>query len=83
MITIFNRKELIMTFSMKQQSEIRKTLQKNGIKYKCKVINRNSPSPCSSSRSRTGSLGQNLDRAYEYLFFVHKQDYKKAKNLVR
>ncbi len=83
MLTIFNRKELISTLSMKHQSEIRKELQVNGIKYKCKVINRNSASPFSSSRVRTGSLGQNMDIAYEYTFFVHKQDYERAKNLIQ
>lgn len=83
MLTIFNRKQLVSTFSMKQHSEIRNKLQANSIKYKCKVINRNSASPISSSRVRTGSLGQNMDMAYEYIFFVHKQDYSKAKDVIR
>lgn len=79
---IFIRKELVSTFSMKQQSELRKKLHENGINYKCKVINRNSASPFSSSRARTGSLGQNMDIAYEYTFYVHRKDYDKAKALI-
>jgi hypothetical protein len=82
MITIFNRKELVSTFSMKRQSEIRKELQRIGINYKCKVINRNSASPFSDSRVRTGSLGQNMDMAYEYIFYVCKQDYDRAKEAI-
>lgn len=82
MFTIFNRKELISTFSMKAQSEIRIKLQNRGIKYKCKVINRNSASPFSSSRARTGTLGQNLDCTYEYIFFVYKKDYDRARRVV-
>lgn len=82
MFTIFNRKELMSTFSMKAQSEVRRKLQTKGIKYKCKVVNRNSASPFSSSRERTGSLGQNLDRTYEYVFFVYKKDYDRARHVV-
>lgn len=83
MILIFNKKELVSTFSMKVQSEIRKALQLAGIDYKCKVINRNSASPFSDSRVRTGTFGQNLNMAYEYIFYVHKQDYDRAKILVQ
>lgn len=82
MITIFNRKELVSTFSMKRQSEIRNELQIKGINYKCKVINRNSASPFSDSRVRTGSLGQNMEMAYEYIFYVSKRDYDRAKEAI-
>lgn len=83
MLTIFNRKELTITFSMEEQSKIRTKLQENNIDYKCKVINRNSASPFSSMRSRTGSFGQKLDMGYEYIFFVSKDDYDKAKGFIK
>ncbi len=57
MILTFNKKELVSTFSMKSQVEIRNALQAAGIDYKCKVINRNSASPFSDSRVRTGTFG--------------------------
>lgn len=82
MLTIFNRKELITTFSMKQQAQIRQRLQDNGIAYKCKAINRNSASPLSASRARTGTLGQDMDMAYEYVIYVCRQDYERAKGFV-
>ncbi len=83
LLTLFNRKELITTFSMKQQAQIRQKLQANGIVYKCKAINRNSASPLSGSRARTGTLGQDINMAYEYIIYVSKQDYERAKGLVR
>lgn len=55
MITIFNRKELICTFDMKEQGEIRNALEQNGIQYQVKAVNRRSPSPVSSgTRAFTG-----------------------------
>lgn len=79
---MFYKKELISTFSMKDQAEIKKLLEDNDIKYKCKVMNRNSASPFSSSRVRTGTLGQNMDLAYEYIFWVAPKDLEKAKSIL-
>ncbi|MFI3175160.1 MAG: hypothetical protein R3Y53_08215 [Bacillota bacterium] len=84
MITIFNRKELTITFSMKIQSEVRETLQANHIEYSIKTINRKSPSPLSAgTRASTGTFGENLDLAYEYIIYVKKQDYEHASYLIR
>ncbi|WP_066714641.1 hypothetical protein [Clostridium sp. Marseille-P299] len=82
MITIFNRKELCITFSMKEQAEIRNALKAENIKYITKVINRNSSSPFMSERARTGTLGQNMEKAYEYIIYVHKKDYERAKYVI-
>ena len=82
MITIFNRKELRITFSMKEQAEIRNALKAEKIEYVTKVINRNSPSPFSSERGRTGTLGQNIEKAYEYVIYVRKKDYERAEHVI-
>lgn len=83
MITIFNRKELITTYEMKEQARIRTVLSQNGIDYKISTVNRKSPSPAASgSRARTGTLGENLNLAYEYKFFVKKEDIEKAKEII-
>jgi hypothetical protein len=82
MITIFNRKELIVTFSMKQQAKVRDMLNTNKIEYILKTINRNGPSLFSNSRARFGTFGQNMDLAYEYIFYVHKDDYSKAQAIM-
>ncbi|HZX21111.1 MAG TPA: hypothetical protein VFF25_01845 [Clostridia bacterium] len=82
MITIFNRKELYMTFSMEEQSNIRQVLSQNNIDYYIKTINRMSPSLLGSSRGRRGSFGQNMSLNYEYIIYVHKRDYDTAKYII-
>lgn len=79
MLTIFNRKELTITYDMCRQAEVRELLAKNGIQYTVRVINRKSPSPfAGSSRGRTGTFGEDLQLEYEYIIYVRKSDYSKA-----
>ncbi len=79
MITIFNRRELIVTMDMKRQSDIRNVLADNHIDYVVKTTNLQS----ASARSHTGRFGINQDYSYEYKIFVHKNDYGKAEALIR
>lgn len=84
MITIFNRKELFLTFDMQEQVRIRNILADNNIDYIIKTVNRMSPSPfAAGSRSRVGTFGQDISAMYKYVFYVHKEDYEKAKYLIR
>ena len=84
MITLFNRREAYITYSMQEQSVIRSLLAQNGIDYSVKVINRKSPSPADAgSRARTGSFGENPGLMYEYIFYVHKDDIEKARRIVQ
>jgi hypothetical protein len=79
MLTVFNRRELTITYDMNRFADIRVLLARNGINYSIRVINRNSPSPFDAgSRARTGTFGQNLKFEYEYIVYVHKSDYDKA-----
>lgn len=83
MITIFNRKEIYLTYSMSEQAKIRDKLSRSNIKYYVRTINRMSPSPFASGmRGRTGSFGQNIDLKYEYIIYVHKKDYEQAKYVI-
>ena len=83
MITIFNRKEIYLTYSMSKQAKIRDKLSQSNIKYYVKTINRMSPSPFARGmRSRTGSFGQNIDSNYKYVIYVHKKDYEQAKSVI-
>jgi hypothetical protein len=51
--------------------------------YYVKTVNRMSPSPVArGTRSRAGSFGQNTDLNYEYIIYVHKKDYERAKNAI-
>lgn len=84
MITIFNRKELCITFDMKEQSRVRDILATNKIDYTIKTTNRMSPSPMAAgSRARTGTFGQDTGAMYEYKIYVHKNDYEEAVHLIR
>lgn len=78
MLTIFNRKELIVTFSMERQAQIRKMLSINEIDYTISIVNRNSPSTFINTRMRTGqnALG------YVYIIYVHKDDYELATAII-
>jgi len=75
MITIFNRKELLVTNSMEQQSRVRDLLSENNISYNIKVINLSSGN---GYRGFRGSYGINQNLIYEYKIYVHKNDYNKA-----
>lgn len=83
MITIFTRKELLITADMKRQSAVRDILSVNGIDYTVKTINRQNAAVVGSSRARVGSLGINQNFAYEYKIYVHKKDYDKALRVIR
>ena len=84
MITIFNRREVCITYSMQEQSEIRTLLADSGIDYSVKVVNRKSPSPADAgSRARTGTFGEDFSKMYEYIFYVHKDDMEKAKHMIQ
>ena len=82
MLTIFNRKELLLTDDMKRQSDVRDLLAQNSINYAVKTISRQSPTVPDSSPHAPGSFGIDLSRAYEYRIYVRKSDYEKAKSLI-
>lgn len=78
MITIFNRKELILTYSMKTQADARMLLSQSKIPYK---ITTKSIGDTHSVRGHSGvpfGSGLSSDLLYEYRIFVHKNDYEKA-----
>ena len=82
MITIFNRKELIITMNMKRQSEVRDILFQNGIDYIVKTINPETAPILGNRRAHTGSFGINANYSYEYKIYVHKKDFEKAVSVV-
>lgn len=79
MITIFNRKELVLTYSMKTQADARMLLSQNKIPYK---ITKKNIGDIHSVRGHCGVPfgrgGLSSDLLYEYRIFVHKNDYEKA-----
>ncbi len=83
MITIFNRKELLITSDMKHQANIREILAANGIDYTVKVTDHQNAAVIGSSRARAGSFGMNQNYVYEYKIYVHKKDYDNAVRCIR
>lgn len=82
MITIFNRREVYLTYSIDEQAKIRKKLAQNNIKYYIKTINRMSPSPIARGTRSVGTLGQKTGSNYEYIIYVHKKDYDQARYII-
>lgn len=83
MLTVFNRRELLTTFSMAEQNRVRDILAQNHIDYRIKTVNPSARSTFGASgRSRTGSFGINMDCAYQYSIYVHKKDYALAQSLL-
>lgn len=79
MITVFNRREVYVGFSMKDFGRMRSVLSENQIKYTYKVV-----SQYNDSRNRgAGTAGINLDFACEYYLYVHKKDYEEACYLIQ
>jgi len=84
MLHIFNRKELLTTFDMKQQAAVREKLAAHHIDYDIKTQNRSSASTVAvGNRSQLGTLGQNINNMYTYIIYVKKKDYETAARLIR
>lgn len=72
MITILNRKELLVTYDIKLQADIRQLLSMHGIEYTTKVCNHK------AHRKTFGSFCKSA----EYIIYVKKEDYLKATYLL-
>lgn len=78
MITIFNRRELMITMSMDTQAKVRDVLAANHIEYSIKT-----KSHQSSNRGRKGTAFINTDYSYEYKIYVRREDYERAVMLIQ
>ncbi len=83
MITVFNRKELLITMDTSRRSAVCGVLSANGINYTTKVTNLQSASVFENKRGRYGSFGINQNYSYEYRIYIHKKDYDKASYLIK
>ena len=77
MIHIFNRKELWITWNIKELAEIRGILAANGIAYR--IITR---SHARNTGNRAGVVGLHTDAMYQYYIYVKKDDYENARYLI-
>lgn len=81
MLTLLNRKELIITFDVNRLAEIRNILTKHDIDYHIKTVNR-AGAVDAGIRGRIGRSGERQDLMCEYVVYVQKNDYKKAKEIL-
>lgn len=81
MITVFNRKELLCTLSVKAQADAGNRLQEAGIDY---VIDTKDMTGRSSMHrgAGMGRFGENPEVGCEYRVFVHREDFERAKNVL-
>ena len=70
MVTVFNRKELILTYSMELQAMVRDILSKHDIDY--------SISTMGNLWRTTRGFGFNPVTQTEYKIYVRRKDYEKA-----
>lgn len=80
MIHVFNRKEVLITYSMEEYAKAKEILVQNHIDYIVNTKNLSSPSPLGGSRDHT--YGLDLSRCLEYKIYVNKTDYEMAKHLL-
>lgn len=74
MITIFNRKELIVLVSMQKLFHVREALANAGIESHVK----SSGAAAFTADRKHGVSFVNQDSAYTYTVYVHKEDYDRA-----
>lgn len=84
MITIFNREEILTTYSMDVQANARDCLREQGIPCHIKAVNRNKSSAVgmAGTRARSGSYGQAEHLMYEYIIYVEKKDAETARGIL-
>ena len=82
MITIFNRREVCLTFDVHKLAKTRETLSSHGIDYKIKSFTCGGNHFGRNSRARIGNFGINVEYGPEYAVFVKKEDYEEAMGLL-
>lgn len=82
MITVFNRKELMITMDFNKYADVKEVLSANNIPHVTKTANLTNAQAVGSHRGYQGSLGVNQKYSYEYKIYVHKRDYDKAVGLI-
>ena len=75
MIHIFNRRELLMTYDLREVNRIREILLANRIDYRVKVVN----APMGAGRNRVSFS----HRQEQHIVYVHKTDWEYAMYLLR
>ena len=76
MITIFNRRQLAVTYALEEKIHICRVLAEQNIAYLVREIHRTAPHALTSERPRDGSFGKQSVTAY--FIYVKKTDFTAA-----
>ena len=82
MVTVFNRRELLQTYDLRQVNDLRELLRANRIVLSVKAAYPRTSFVISESRARTASFGPNR-RQEQYIVYVRKADWEYAMHLLR
>lgn len=82
MVNVFNRRELLTTYDLRQVNDFREILRANTIDYYVKAAYPRTAFAMSESRARTASFGPNR-RQEQYIVYVRKADWEYALHLLR
>lgn len=84
MVTLFNRKELFITYDLQKKCNVCELLDNHNIDYDVKVCNLSSSlPPGTGGRRLDGTLGASLSHPYEYKIYVKKKEYEIAQAIIR
>lgn len=83
MITVFNRKELLVTLDMKRQADICEVLSSKGIDYAVKTTIFKVQLQLECKGRVRGNYGIDQKYSYEYKIYVRKEDFDRASSLIR
>ena len=83
MFTVFNTESLWIGTDLKKFNEIRDALDRDGIRYKCKVKDQLGEwTGRGTLRGTVGSAGNLPEQMKQYEILVEKKDFEKAKAVV-
>ncbi len=77
MITIFNRREVLMTDDMQKYEQVKSILDRNRIKYSVSCEG-GARTVMNSGNGVPGPVGQNSSFISRYMIYVKKDDYDQA-----
>ena len=79
MLTVFNRKELLVLFSQQRLHAVQTALDTAGIPYEAKAA---TPLGRIGGRGRENPF-QNADAAHDFKVYVHRDDYARAQAAIQ
>ena len=78
MITIFNRRQLAVTYALEEKIHICRVLAEQNIAYMVREVHRTAPRAITSERPRDGSFGKQAEMVTAYFIYVKRTDFTAA-----